>query len=354
MRKIGSWLWRQYIDSINWIDMVHNQCRPSNLVAILFGVLAVEYTMYQCGLFKHWVYPIIATICVLIAFASNMVAWNIRPKLDTKKFDTKVTKYIKNIPYLIALDSIFYSSCASITALSLHKPYSYGMWALYLGIQIYWGTVSGFSVLLSLFLMGVPCAGIIITNAYAPDTALFWFGCIFYTILAVNSSKRMRAIVRNRRLEEEFKRLFHPNYSQTNQCKFNLRNTTKFFESLGYEIIENSVPEVNVNCSFSDFAYAVTNLMDNSIDAGATSMQVVFNMRTPRVLIDVVDNGGGIPIINQRHIFSPFESNKTTGLGLGLCTSKCHLQRHGGDLMLISSSNKLTRFRIELKILNDQ
>ena len=68
------------------------------------------------------------------------------------------------------------------------------------------------------------------------------------------------------------------------------------------------------------------------------------------VIIDVEDDGPGIPPDTAEHIFKPFFSTKPAGVGtgLGLPTSRRIVEAHGGTLDLILSSEGRTVFRIVL------
>lgn len=96
-----------------------------------------------------------------------------------------------------------------------------------------------------------------------------------------------------------------------------------------------------------------TNIIDNAIDA--MGGQGELDIRTRRdgdiVVVEIEDNGPGIPEEIQTKIFSPFFTTKAVGKGsgLGLSTSYSIIQNHGGEIRLTSRPGK-TVFRICLPI----
>jgi signal transduction histidine kinase len=83
------------------------------------------------------------------------------------------------------------------------------------------------------------------------------------------------------------------------------------------------------------------NLVDNAIDATESKGRI--RIRTARdgdgVLVEIADNGPGIPEDIQRRVFDPFFTTKEPGKGTGLGLDIAHrivVERHGGDLSLES------------------
>lgn len=65
----------------------------------------------------------------------------------------------------------------------------------------------------------------------------------------------------------------------------------------------------------------------------------------------VCDNGPGIPLEEQQHIFSPFVSTKgNRGTGLGLPVSQKIAQEHGGRITVSSEPGQGSRFCLELPL----
>jgi len=73
---------------------------------------------------------------------------------------------------------------------------------------------------------------------------------------------------------------------------------------------------------------------------------------TPIVIVDVTDNGPGVPDNLTDSIFNPFFTTKPQGSGLGLAIVRKIVDAHDGRIDLNSSSAGGTRFRITLPISN--
>jgi len=71
------------------------------------------------------------------------------------------------------------------------------------------------------------------------------------------------------------------------------------------------------------------------------------------VVIEVSDNGPGIPAEVRSRIFDPFFTTKPVGLGLGLGLSICHgiVVHHGGTITVDSAPGRGSTFRVALPVL---
>jgi signal transduction histidine kinase len=90
--------------------------------------------------------------------------------------------------------------------------------------------------------------------------------------------------------------------------------------------------------------------------AGAEHFEprVILNTRTAdgQVIIEVRDNGPGIPVQIRDKIFQPFFTTKPTGqgTGLGLSLSYDIIHAHGGTLTLVQSFTEGSVFEIRLPV----
>lgn len=101
-----------------------------------------------------------------------------------------------------------------------------------------------------------------------------------------------------------------------------------------------------------------TNLIDNAIDALAEQTKsgtANITIRTARdgtfALVDIIDNGPGIPPEVRDRIFDPFFTTKPVGegTGLGLDTAYRIVQQHKGDIRVNSRPGE-THFTVRLPI----
>jgi len=69
-------------------------------------------------------------------------------------------------------------------------------------------------------------------------------------------------------------------------------------------------------------------------------------------VVEVIDEGPGIPAEQMARIFERFQTNRTEGLGLGLYLAKRIARVHGGDLTADSPAGKGARFVLSLPSLH--
>ncbi len=97
-----------------------------------------------------------------------------------------------------------------------------------------------------------------------------------------------------------------------------------------------------------------TNLIDNAIDAVQGKGRII--LRTSRqeasIIVEVEDNGPGIPAEVLSRLFTPFFTTKPVGkgTGLGLNISYNIVKKHGGDIKVFSQPG-MTRFQVSLPLL---
>jgi two-component system C4-dicarboxylate transport sensor histidine kinase DctB len=90
---------------------------------------------------------------------------------------------------------------------------------------------------------------------------------------------------------------------------------------------------------------AVSNLINNALHALSTRkpgdqppfVELAVETRPGVARLLVADNGDGVPQTLRPRLFEPFQSGKTSGVGIGLALSKRIAQAHGGDLELSPS-----------------
>jgi signal transduction histidine kinase len=98
----------------------------------------------------------------------------------------------------------------------------------------------------------------------------------------------------------------------------------------------------------------VLNLIRNSVEAlverGSQGwIRVTASRHGQRVRIEVVDNGPGIPKSVCPKLFQPFATAaRSGGSGLGLAIARDLARAHGGDIVLVSTSDSGTVLRIEI------
>jgi len=101
---------------------------------------------------------------------------------------------------------------------------------------------------------------------------------------------------------------------------------------------------------------AVIALATNALDAMVISgmLTIAAKNQDDKVVVDVIDNGVGIPQENLPKIFEPFFTTKEIGKGTGLGLAVCYgiLTEHGGALDVQSTVGVGTTFTITLPAVN--
>ncbi len=97
-----------------------------------------------------------------------------------------------------------------------------------------------------------------------------------------------------------------------------------------------------------------TNLIDNAIDAvnGKGKICVGTSLEHNQLVVEIVDNGPGIPPEVQAHLFEPFYTTKPVGAGTGLgliISNRIVADRHGGEIEFESRPGE-TRFKVRLPV----
>ncbi|WP_456404130.1 ATP-binding protein [Thiolapillus sp.] len=101
-----------------------------------------------------------------------------------------------------------------------------------------------------------------------------------------------------------------------------------------------------VNGDTTQLQTVIDNLLSNAIkfspDGG--EIQIGLRQQNQQLLLDVIDEGAGIPEEDETRLFEPFFQGKSlpkgsvSGTGLGLSLVKRHLHLHGGSIQLMDST----------------
>jgi signal transduction histidine kinase len=164
-------------------------------------------------------------------------------------------------------------------------------------------------------------------------------------------------------MQFEYVKLRHPDFklslASNDLCEFIreiIAENYEYIEDKGF-LLEVSFPEKQLMFEFdkNQLRRAISNLISNSINYNdpGTSIKVVVEETEAQYIIFVADNGIGIPEHIKNEIFVPFvmgdeSRNTTNGTGLGLSITKEIIEKHGGEINLVSSkeSEYVTQFKI--------
>src|SRR5215510_530452 len=111
----------------------------------------------------------------------------------------------------------------------------------------------------------------------------------------------------------------------------------------------NEVGEQHVRADRDLLFRVFANLGRNAFEAGATIVTVKKHLADGQIVIDVADNGPGVPQEVADQIFRPFTTGgRAGGAGLGLAIARDLVRAHGGDIVLAETSGQGTTFRFTL------
>src|SRR6202047_3904784 len=121
----------------------------------------------------------------------------------------------------------------------------------------------------------------------------------------------------------------------------------------GVAVQRDYQPVPMVNSFGSELNQVWTNLIDNAIDAmgGNGELRVRTYREDNCVVVEIGDNGPGIPAETEAHIFEPFFTTKGVGegTGLGLDTAQRIVKKHRGNIQVNSKPGD-TSFQVRLPL----
>jgi len=122
----------------------------------------------------------------------------------------------------------------------------------------------------------------------------------------------------------------------------------------------DNIPNISFDCT--RIAQVMDNLLSNAIKFSQEKgkIRVCVHKLEDKIRIDVIDEGPGIPLEHQPHIFGAFQkfrkkqagSEKSTGLGLSIV--KRIVEAHNGIISVISEPGRGTTMRFTLPIRFDE
>ncbi len=100
-------------------------------------------------------------------------------------------------------------------------------------------------------------------------------------------------------------------------------------------------PDLCIQADPALIEHVLLNLLTNALEAlqtqSAPQLRLAGYVQEPhRVVLEVADNGAGIPAVLLEEIFVPFFTTKATGSGIGLSLSRQIMQLHRGSLQVQS------------------
>jgi anti-sigma regulatory factor (Ser/Thr protein kinase) len=122
---------------------------------------------------------------------------------------------------------------------------------------------------------------------------------------------------------------------------------------VNYKILQPPDRKINAPINLHLFEWVIENVLKNAIDAigGDGNIEIDVQEEESLVLIDITDDGKGIPKSRFKAIFNPGYTSKKRGWGLGLSLARRIVKDyHKGKIFVKQSAvNKGTTFRIMLR-----
>ena len=110
-----------------------------------------------------------------------------------------------------------------------------------------------------------------------------------------------------------------------------------------------------ISASHSELQQVFLNLINNALDAmdkTGGKLEVSAEQQQDNIIINVTDDGPGIPKANLARIFDPFFTTKPVGSGTGLGLSICYgiIHKMGGEITVKSAVDVGTTFSIRIPV----
>ena len=99
-------------------------------------------------------------------------------------------------------------------------------------------------------------------------------------------------------------------------------------------LILPETPDVSLMLPDTLLEQLLSNLISNSLQAGATLLRFEFHFSQQHFLLVLQDNAGGMPAGQLEQGITPFATTKKEGLGLGLVICQRLIQSQGGDIRI--------------------
>ena len=118
-----------------------------------------------------------------------------------------------------------------------------------------------------------------------------------------------------------------------------------------HRLIDQVPPDLAVRADRDQLFRVLLNLARNAVESGANCVTISAHNGNKRVVIDVADDGPGLPPKARDNLFRPFAgSARPGGMGLGLAIAREIARAHGGDLVLGHSGAEGTVFQLSLPV----
>ena len=175
---------------------------------------------------------------------------------------------------------------------------------------------------------------------------------------------------------DDFKNFFSPNKIKSeffikNCIEHSIELSKYFLNQENIEVRLTIRKDIKINSFYNELSHVFLNIISNSKDALSSNVdkndriiKIIVNKFKKHLVINMIDNGGGVPEEILPKIFEPYYTTKykSAGTGIGLYMSKQIIEKHmDGKIFCKNISHKIkdervfncTLFTIKIPILNN-
>ena len=161
------------------------------------------------------------------------------------------------------------------------------------------------------------------------------------------------------KIASDFSKFAKPSHQERIPLDLNTvaRSVSEFYQNDGRFEFHTDFAKIKIPIlgSEEELRRALVNLIKNGIEAinenGIISLQTIFDPKGKYAILLIKDNGEGISVEDQQHIFVPNFSTKSSGTGLGLAITKKIIEEHEGGISFQSMVSNGTSFTIRIPLL---
>jgi signal transduction histidine kinase len=135
-----------------------------------------------------------------------------------------------------------------------------------------------------------------------------------------------------------------------------INNAVSLFanDDVEFQVNLNGNLEITIYADKEQISRVLINLFKNAVQSVAKGIKplILINVRTDdnNTIIEVTDNGKGIPKEMQEKLFRPNFTTKTSGMGLGLAIVKNIIESSGGFITYKTREGQGTTFMVTLPL----
>ncbi len=178
------------------------------------------------------------------------------------------------------------------------------------------------------------------------------------TTKIIKTSERLTSLVKNLLTLADVENLDSSNFIETDLLDL-LDNAKRMLLAVHPHVkivIEEKIENIHVFVDPGLLDLAFMNLLENAVKYSEEipELFITLNQKNDEVIVSIEDHGIGIPSQDLEHIFERFytvdkaRSRRRGGAGLGLSLVKTVIEKHGGEITILSQIGVGTKFNIIL------